>query len=376
MLEFIYEGTDASGKKLRGLIEAESREGALISLRKKGVIITSIRQKPKREPAFAPGFGGISVGRLAVYTRKFAQLTKTDIPISEIFNILAEEEENPLLAEASQYVGKKVAVGEDIGEAMAAKPRVFGKLYIRMIQAGINSGTLDLVADNLAKMYESENALRKKLWSRLTYPFILLFVCFVISILLKFLGFIPAHVFVQIMIFWMIIAGLGVIGMTRPGYAVYRQIGFKLPAIGALMRNINLARFCRIFGLQYAAGVPVLEGLDVAREVLQDPALSSAVKRMQKQINDGMELRDAMVDAGVFPRRVVSMVGVGERGGGVDLMLEKLAEYYELDIDTQSTVLTTVLYFVVFLAVAVTVGIVVINFWTGYWRLLFEAAGM
>ena len=162
------------------------------------------------------------------------------------------------------------------------------------------------------------------------------------------------------------------LGMTRPGYAIYREIGFKLPWIGPLMRNINLGRFCRILALQYGAGIPVLEALDVSKEVLQDRQLESAVVRMKKQINNGLDLRDAMKELGVFPRRVIGMVGVGERAGGVDLMLEKLAEYYDLDISTQSSIMTTVLYFVVFLAVAVTVAIVVIGGYMHYFGIINE----
>jgi type IV pilus assembly protein PilC len=172
------------------------------------------------------------------------------------------------------------------------------------------------------------------------------------------------------MTFWLIIVGLGIIGMTKPGYRAYREIGFRLPGIGGMMRNINLARFCRVFGLQYAAGIPVLEGLEVSKEVLQDAALERAIEGMRKRINDGMDLRDAMLAAGVFPRRVVSMVGVGERAGGVDLMLEKLAEYYDLDVQTGSAVLTTLIWFLFYMLVLITGAIIVISAWGHYFGMI------
>ena len=365
-------GRDVSGKQVRGRLHAASRELAVEALRKEGVIPISVNEIATLSFGSVPGLGSVSVSRLAVYTRKFAELVKTDIPLSEIFEILAEEEQGTLLPEASRHVAKEIGRGTPLGEAMALRPFVFSKLYIRMIEAGLSSGTLDKVAGHLAKLYEAENALRKKLWSKLTYPFILLLICFLAALLLRAIGFIPPALFGALMSFWLVAAGLALLGITRPGYRIYREIGMRLPAIGSLMRKINLARFCRVFGLQYAAGVPLLEGLDTSREVLQDSSLQRAITSIQKRINAGMELRDAMIHTGVFPRRMVSMIGVGERGGGVEKMLEKMAEYYELEIDTESTILTTVLYFVVYLAVAITVGVVVLTFWSSYFGMINE----
>ena len=374
--EFVYEGMDQSGRKQKGRLRAETKAAAIKAMRDKGLVPVSLKEIKERIPEYAPGIWGASIGRLAVFTRKFAQLVKTDVPISDIFEILAEEEESPLISEASSHVGKRIAVGTPIGEAMAERPRVFGRLYIRMVEAGLNSGTLDKVAENMAKMYETEHALRKNLQSKMTYPVILLAFCFLVAFLLKGLGFISPPLFGALMSFWGLIAALVAVGMTRPGYRIYREIGFRLPAIGAFMRNVNLARFCRIFGFQYAAGVPLLEALDISKTILQDYKLEHAVELLKKHINSGLDLRNAMMATGIFPRRVVEMVGVGEKGGGVDLMLEKLAEYYELDIQTQSTILATVLYYVAYLAVAVTVGMVVVSFYSGYWQKIFQAAGI
>jgi type IV pilus assembly protein PilC len=201
---------------------------------------------------------------------------------------------------------------------------------------------------------------------------VILGVAFLSAFILRAVGFVTNELFTLMMAFWLIIGGLFLFGITRVGYSIYRQIGFRLPGIGKIMRNINLARFCRILSLQYGAGVPVLEGLEVSKETLQDPVLERAVSGIQRRINSGMDFREAMAAVGVFPRRVVTMVGVGERAGGVELMLEKLAEYYDLDVETGSTILTTIIYFIVFLMVAVTVGIIVISAYSSYWGMLGE----
>ncbi len=373
--EYRYECVDRSGKPLKGVVHAESREGAVIAIRNQGLIPTGVCELREKRPQYAPGFGGVSVQRLAAYTRKFAELSRTDIPMSEVFEILGEEEEGRLLPEASRYVAREIGTGRQLGQAMSQCPRVFSKLYIRMVEAGIRSGTLDRVADNLARLFETENALRKNLVSKLIYPALLLAFSFLVALILHSVRLgerriISDGLFYMLMWFWMMIGLLGLFGITRPGYAIYRQIGFRLPWIGALMRNINLARFCRIFGLQYAAGVPIVEGLETSKEVLQDPLLERAVTGIQKRINAGMDLRDAMIATRIFPGMMVSMIGTGERAGGVDKMLEKLAEYYELDVNTQSTIMATVLIFVVMLAVLITGGAIVIGAWSSHFAMI------
>jgi len=361
---------DSAGKKTRGVVFAESRQVAVLKLKKQGLIPTDVKELAETQPEAAPMFGKVSVRNLSMYTRKFAELVRTDIPLTEIFDILAEEEEYRPLKEASEFLSTEVAKGRGLPEAMKERPRCFSPLYIRMIEAGMRSGTLDLIAQNLAKLYETESAFRQKLISRLFYPAGLLAFCFILSIATRALGVLNVGVFGGIMMFWTVVIALILIGITRAGYSLYRRIGFRLPWLGDYMRKINLARFCRIFGLQYASGVPVLEGLDTAKVTLQDPTLSQGVTGLQKRINAGMDLREAMVASGVFPKRMVSMVATGEAAGSVELMLQKLAEYYELDIETGSTIMAWAIWFVVFIAVAVTVGAVVISLWQNYFNMI------
>ena len=370
MPEFSYRGVDKSGRSVNGRVEAETRQLAVVILRKRGLVPTAIDELRPRVYKSAAGFGRVNIGRLAAYTRKFAQLSKTDIPLSEIFEIMSSEEEGILLCEASAHVAKQVAKGRQLADAMSERPRVFSKLYVKMVDAGLKSGTLDLVADNMARMYEAESALRTRFQSKLVYPGILLGFAFLASLLLSMLGWISKEMVTALMGMWLILISLVAFGMTRLGYGIYREIGFRIPWIGSTMRKINLARFCRVFGLQYASGVPILEGLESAKEVMQDSQLESAISRVLEYINDGIELREAMIMSGVFPKTVVGMVGVGERAGGIELMMEKLAEYYELDADAQADRMSTVAYFVVYLAVALTVAFIVISFWGSYWRMI------
>ena len=358
------------GIRERGEINADSRDAAVKILKARGWTPTSLVELQHRQPGYAPGVGGVSVSRLAAFTRKFATLSKTDIPITETFEILAEGEEGRLLPEASRHVAQRIATGVKLGDAMGERPRVFSRLYIRMIEAGLESGTLERVADNLAKLYETESTLRKQLYGKLAYPVALLGFSFLMALVLRAIGTIPQSLFSLLMGVWFIFGIIVLIGMTPAGYKVYREIGFRIPGIGKMMRTINLARFCRIFGLQYAAGVSVLQGLEVSKEVLQDSLFRNAVERMQRHITEGMDLRDSMVASGIFPTQMTGMIRAGERAGGVDEMLEKLAEYYEQDIEMMSSTMTTIIYFVVYLLVAVTAGIIVISAWGSYFGMI------
>ncbi|MCX6645367.1 MAG: type II secretion system F family protein [bacterium] len=358
------------GRRERGEINAESRDMAIKLLKDRGWTPTSVNMVAEKQNYSAPGLGGVSVIRLAAFTRKFATLVKTDLPVTEIFSILAEGEEGHLLPEASIHVANRIANGVKLGEAMAERPRVFSRLYIHMVEAGMNSGTLDLVAQNLAKLYESESALRKQLFGKLAYPVALLVFTFAISLILKGIGFIPTPLFILMMTFWVIFVALVLLGRTAPGYRIYREIGFLIPGIGKMMRTINLARFCRVFGLQFAAGVPVLQGLEVSKEVLQDTRFRNAVDRMQKHIVDGMNLRDSMVASGVFPAQMAGMIRAGEKAGGVEEMLEKMAEYYEQDIETMTAAMVTIIYFVVYLLVAGTACVIIFGAWSHYFGII------
>ncbi len=369
MPDFTYQGINKTGRKITGRIQAETKKGVLIVLRQRGLTPTSITELKPLRYSQASGFGSVSVKRLAAYTRQFAQLSKTDIPLSQIFEILAEDE-GMLLCEASAYVARETGRGRPLPMVMGERPRVFSKLYIKMVDAGLQSGTLDRVAEHMAKMYEAESAMRIRFTSKMVYPGIVLVLAFFTGLLLSAIGWIPKEFVMALMGFWLIIICLLVFGMTRLGYRIYREIGFRLPWIGSTMRKINLARFCRIFGLQYAAGVPMLEGLETSKEIVQDGKLQNAISRIQEYINEGTELREAMLMTKAFPAQMVGMVGVGERAGGIDLMLEKLAEYYELDADAQTDRMATVAAFIVFIAVAVSVGIVVILFWSGYFGMI------
>jgi len=372
MPEYRYECVDVSGRRISGRLRAETRDIAVEELRRQGYIPTSVLEsgEGRQRSQYAPGFGGVSVNRLAIFTRKLATLVRTDIRLSETFEILADEEEGYLLPEAARHVADQVSRGVPLGEAMAQRPQVFSRLYIKMVEAGINSGNLDYVADNLAQLYENENALRKRIIGKLVYPAILLILSMLISLILRSFGMITTELFNMLLVIWAVVIGLVLLGRTRIGYSIYRQIGFRLPWIGDVMRKINLARFCRIFSLQFSAGVPMIESLETSKDVLQDPDLSKAIDHIKFRINEGSDLKDAMVSTGKFPRRMIAMVGTGEKAGGVEEMLDKLAEYYDLEIDSAAHAMTTIIYFVVYLGVALTVAIIVISSYQSYFGMI------
>lgn len=375
MLKYRYIAYNAHGKRQSGYVEAQSRDAAVAQVKGQGLQPTAVYGPYGAER----GAGGFNLSRvriksLAAYTRKFSQLYNAGIGLDEIFGLLAEEEDNRLLRNVSKKLADDVSQGTLIEEALGKYPLIFPPLFVALFKTGMEAGTLDEVANRLADLYEKESALRTQIWTKLAYPIAMLVITLVVGILMaRFVPFFPPGVATGLLTFWAIVIGLIIFFCTPIGYPLLRTILIYTPYIGPLMLKTNLARFCRILGLLYNSGVPLLEALDLSRQTLQDPRLNNSIKRVKALVNEGEDLASAMKKAGMIPARVVSMVAVGERGGGVDQMLQKISAYYDVEIEHQQQVLLITTYFVAFFLMAITVGIIVISFWSGYFRFALSA---
>jgi type IV pilus assembly protein PilC len=375
MFKYRYIAYDNFGKKQSGYVEADSKDAAVAQVKNQGLQPTALYGPYGRQP----GAGGINISRvrmksLAAYTRKFSQLYKAGVGMDEIFTILGDEEESRLLRNVSKELAADINNGMNIEDALRKYPLIFPPLFSALFKAGMDGGTLDDVADRLATLYEKESELRTQMWTKLVYPITLLVIAILASIFLtRFVPFFPRELATGIITFWAIVVGLIIFFCTPVGYPILRSVLLFTPYIGQLMRKTNLSRFCRILGLLYNSGVPLLESLDLSKQTLQDPRLSNSINRVKDYVNQGDNLATAMKKAGMISQRVISMVAVGERGGSVDEMLKKMSAYYDIEIEHQQQVLLVAAYFVAYLLVAITIGIIVISFWVGYWRFALSA---
>ncbi len=370
MSKFRYIAYNAHGKRLSGYVEAASRDAAVAQVKGQGLHPTALYGPYGRErTAGSFNLSRVRIKALAAFTRKFSQLYKAGVGLDEIFGLLGEEEDNRLLRNVSKKLANDVSTGMQFEEALGKYPAIFPPLFIILFKTGMEAGTLDEVANRLADLYEKESALRIQMWSKLAYPIAMLgFALLVAFIVARFVPWFPPSLAYSLFTFWGIVIGLIIFFSTPIGYPILRSILMRLPYIGPLMLKTNLSRFCRILGLLYESGVPLLQALDHAQQTLQDPRLSDSIRQVKAWVNEGADLATAMRKARMIPQRVVSMVAVGERGGGVSEMLQKISAYYDIEIEHQQQVLLVVAYFTSYMMMAVTVGIIVISFWAGYWR--------
>lgn len=368
MLKFRYVAYDTHGRKESGYIEAENRPAAVAILKGRGLQPTVLHGPLGRQP----GAGRFNISRvrikaLSAYTRKFSQLYKAGIGIDEVFDILSEEEDHRVLRDISKKLTADIRDGMTLESALGKYPSVFPPLYIALFKAGMESGNLDEVADRLATLYEQESALRIQMASKLVYPAVMLVVGLGFAYLLLRLGWLHPDVVRGLVIFWGIVLAVIIFFSTPVGYPLLRSILRHLPYIGPLMLKTNMSRFCRILALMYGSGVPLLEALDHTEKTLQDPRLTKSLGHIKTMINEGEDLASAMKRAGMIPARVISMVAVGERSGDVEEVLKKMSAYYDVEIEHQHQVLGVVAYFAAYMLMAITIGIIVISFWAGYY---------
>jgi type II secretory pathway component PulF len=368
MQKFRYVAYDSFGRKQSGYVEADSRDMAISLVRRRGLQPTMVLGPYGR----TPGAGRFSISRtrvrsLAAYTRKFSQLYNAGIVLDEIFDLLGEEEDVRYLREVSRKLAADVRSGMELEAALKKYPLAFPPLFVALFKTGMESGTLDRVADRLASLYEKESALRIQMATKLTYPVVMLALVLFLSWLMSRFGAMSASLALGLQLFWGCVIILIIFFCTPVGYPVLRAILSHTPFIGSLIVKTNLSRFCRMLALLYGSGIPLLESLDYAQQTLQDPSISRSITRVKALVNEGEDLATAMKVAGMIPARVVSMVAVGEKGGEVEAVLEKMSAYYDIEIDHEQQVLVVVSYFVAYALMAITAFLVILSAWQTYY---------
>ena len=368
MSKFRYVAYDNHGRKQSGYVDAETRDVAILQIKNKGLQPTVVHG-----PYGAQGGAGrfsisrVRVKALSAYTRKFAQLYKAGMGIDEIFDLLGEEEDVRGLRIVSVKLAEDIRGGIPLDSALRKYPMIFPPLFIALFYTGIESGNLDDISDRLATMYEKESSLRIQMMGKLAYPIAMLVIGLFVSFLLSRFGEIGPEVFTNILTFWAIVIAIIIFFSTPVGYPILRSILRYIPYIGPLMLKTNMSRFCRIMGLLYGCGIPLLEALDLSEQTLQDPRLSNSIKQVKMMVNEGENLSTAMKRAGMIPARVISMVAVGERAGDVEAVLTKMSAYYDIEIEHHHNVIVVVSYFVAYMMMAGTIGYIIISFWMGYY---------
>lgn len=363
---YIWKGKTAKGEVITGELKADSRREVGDYLRKRRIIIQSVRKKPK-DIKLGSRKKGVKVKDLCVFTRQFATMVNAGLPLVQCLDVLARQQPKPHFKQTIQQVMLEVEGGATLSEAMGKHRHIFGDLYVNMIAAGETGGIIDVILQRLAVFLEKNDALQRKVKGALTYPAIVLFVATGACIFML-LGVIPvfAKMFADfggelpaptrivmgmsdfLRTNWYLLAAAIValvfafkrFRATARGELLTDRLFLRTPIIGNVLRKGAVSRFTRTLGTLIGSGVPILQGLEITARTAGNKVLEIAIDRTARSISQGDTIAEPLKDSGVFPPMVVQMIGIGEQTGALDEMLSKVADFYDDEVDAAVEALT------------------------------------
>jgi type IV pilus assembly protein PilC len=399
---YIWKGRSPNGEILNGEYVTESKDELVNYLRKRKIIITSVREKSKDLNIRLPGSNRVGVKDLGVFTRQFATMINAGLPMVQCLDILSQQSEKEFLKTSISKVMTDVEGGATLGEAMQQHPKVFSQLYVNMVEAGEAGGILDLILNRLATYLEKADALQRKIKSALTYPSVVCIVAigatvfmlmFIIPTFAKmfqdFGGQLPLPTAIVMGLsdflrsYWYFLAGgiaAIIIGIqryykTNDGRRRIDRFLLGIPVLGTVIRKGAVARFTRTLGTLISSGVPILNGLDITARTAGNKVIEEAVVATRDSISQGNTIADPLKEAKVFPPMVTQMISVGEQTGALDEMLEKIATFYDDEVDTAVDALTSVIEPVMIVVMGVIVGGMLIAMYLPMFKLVGVVSG-
>jgi type II secretory pathway component PulF len=389
-MTYAYVALDASGRKRNGTVDAASKEAAMQLVAGEGRYVLEIGEESGSsasggQPASK---GRISRSELALFTRRLADLSSAGLPLDRVLAVIAEQSESPALAEVVEAALKEVRGGKPVSEALAAYPKLFGPIFCQTLRAGEASGQFSEVAERLAGFQENEVARRSQLTSAMIYPAILAFTAVaVIIFLLTFVVPKLSGVFASIgdelplstkLLMSLtglltkqglyILVGLAVaivafrywVG-TEPGRLAKDKFLLRAPVIGPVIQKATVSRFSRILGTLVYGGVPILQALDLAGLASGNSVFRKSSQLVEADVREGHAIASAMRDAGAFPPVLINMVAVGEETGNLPLMLGRVSDSLDFEVDNGMRRLMALVEPIIILVMGGFVGFVVIS---------------
>jgi type IV pilus assembly protein PilC len=394
-IDFIWEGLDKQGKKTAGMISAKSESIVRIELRKMGVRVVRIKQKPK--PLFGPRVQKITTGDIAIFARQLSTMLGAGVPLVQSFDIIGKGHSNASMSEMLLGIKTDIEGGDTLAQALGKRNLYFDDLFCNLVNAGEQAGVLETLLDKIALYKEKTESIKKKVKKALTYPIAVLVVAVIVTAILL-LKVVPVFqdlfksfgadlpVFTQFVIglsewlqsWWLVILGVMIGTWLTFGYFKKRSRPFnhfldrtllKLPIVGMILEKSAIARFARTLGTMSAAGVPLVEALVSVAGACGNIIFYDGVMKMRDDVATGQQLQFSMVQTGLFPNMVVQMVAIGEESGAIDSMLEKVADFYEEEVDNLVDNLSSLMEPMIMAVLGVLVGGLIIAMYLPIFKL-------
>jgi type IV pilus assembly protein PilC len=384
---FEYTARNAStGQIMKGQLDVGSREDVLKHIKQQKMIMVNIREQPKAL-SFGTRRKSIKTRDIVIFTRQFATMINSGLPLVQSLDILAKQTENPALAEVTKQVVFDVESGHTLADAFSKHPRAFTELYVNMVAAGEAGGILDTILLRLATFLEKSDALIRKVKGAMVYPGVIMSVAAIaIAVLLIFViptfqkmfasvGMelpLPTRIVIGMSDFlinywWMLILiVIGIVYAIRKYYATpdghlrIDQLLLNSPVLGDLLRKSAVSRFTRTLGTLISSGVSILDGLEITAKTAGNRVIHDAVMASRNSIAGGETIAAPLEKSKVFPPMVISMIAVGEQTGGLDEMLSKIADFYDEEVDVAVSALLSLMEPIMIVILGVIVGGMVI----------------
>jgi type IV pilus assembly protein PilC len=398
---FIWKGRSPDGEILSGEYVAESKQELMGYLRKRKIIITSLKEKSKQLSLSLSFTDRITVKDIGVFTRQFATMINSGLPMVQCLEILAEQMNKAKFKKTISTVKNDVEGGSTLADALR-KHSTFTDLYVNMVEAGEAGGILDLILNRLAVYLEKADALTRKVKSAMTYPTVVCVVAigatvFMLMVIIPtfarmFSDFggtlpLPTQIVMAMSDFlrtkWYLLVGAiaaGIIGFNRfrateTGKMKIDQFLLKIPVLGSVIRKAAVARFTRTLGTLVSSGVPILNGLEITSKTAGNKVVEKAVNATRESISQGNTIAEPLKQSGVFPPMVTQMISVGEQTGALDEMLDKIANFYDDEVDTAVEALTSIIEPVMIVVMGVIVGGMLISMYLPMFKLINVVSG-
>src|SRR5262244_2300552 len=365
-----WQARNKAGEVKKGEMEAADADAVHSRLRSLGLNPTKVKRKPLEISFSLPGIGGVSGKDLLVFTRQFATMIDAGLPLVQCLDILGSQMDKGTFKKVVFAIKSKVESGSTFADALRDHPKIFDELYVQLCSAGEVGGILDTILNRLAVYREKSEKLKRKVKGAMIYPCIVIIVAIAVTavLLLKvtpvfakmFADFgqslpAPTQIVVDLST-WLqhyilhlvgavvaVIVAVGMFYRNPKGRRIVDKFSLKVPVIGPVIRKVAVARFTRTLGTMISSGVPILDALDVTAKTAGNRTIEQGIYYVRGKISEGKNIAGPLLETKVFPAMVVQMIGVGEATGAMDAMLNKIADFYDDEVDTAVAGLTAMI---------------------------------
>ncbi len=384
---FTWEGKTRQGTVQKGEISANNKEEVIALLRKQNILPINVAAK-SREIKLSFGAPKVTDKDVVIMTRQLATMIDAGLPLVQCLDILGTQTENVTLAKTIGQVRSDIESGATFADSLKKHPKVFDNLYVNMVAAGEAGGILDTILQRLASYMEKFAKIKRQIKSAMIYPSVILFVAVSVVALLMVVVVPmlanmfadmgqalpwPTRIVIAISNFLKGIGGVAILAAiigffvalkqfrkTEKGLRLTDSIALKVPVAGSLIQRVAVAKFTRTLGTLMTSGVPILEGLLIVSRTAGNKVVEDAVVFTRQSVSEGKTLAEPLSKAKVFPAMVTQMISVGEATGALDNMLNKIADFYDDEVDSAVSALTSMLEPMLMIFLGVTVGFVII----------------